>query len=336
MPSPADPSVTPASSPAPWQVEPPRPADRGLVGRLLEDVVAEDPSVAPEVAAGTVRAGAWLHRERPTWSGVVLDPTQPTRTVVGYADVLATSEGAPEPRHLLIHPAYRDRGVAAVLLTASTAAVAELAGAAPAAVPLDDLLPDPDEVTYEPARVSRPRWRSAALGAGAIAAAGVAAVLAVQVAAGPLGSVLPFLSPRDAGSSSSTPPPAPSSPTSAPSPQPVVAAGDPIPPQPGSTPSGGPGPSTPAPTPSGSPTPTTPPTPPPPSRSPGLASLLLDPVVGGLVGTVDGVTGDALSPVTGVLTDTTDATTDVLDDVLDGVLGLLPAPSATTGPASRR
>ena len=42
MPSPADPSVTPATSPAPWQVEPPRPADRGLVGRLLEDVVAED------------------------------------------------------------------------------------------------------------------------------------------------------------------------------------------------------------------------------------------------------------------------------------------------------
>ena len=170
MPSPADPSVTPATSPAPWQVEPPRPADRGLVGRLLEDVVAEDPSVAPEVAAGTVRAGAWLHRERPAWSGVVLDPAQPTRTVVGYADVLATSEGAPESRHLLVHPAYRDRGVAAALLTASTAAVAELAGAAPAAVPLDDLLPDPDEVTYEPARVSRPRWRSAALGAGAIAA----------------------------------------------------------------------------------------------------------------------------------------------------------------------
>ena len=47
---------------------------------------------------------------------------------------------------------------------------------------------------------------------------------------------------------------------------------------------------------------------------------MLDPVVGGLVGTVDGVTGDALSPVTGVLTDTTDATTDVLDDVLDGEL----------------
>ena len=336
MTSATDPTVPPAASPAAWQVEPPRPADRGLVGRLLEDVVAEDPSVAPEVAAGTVRAGAWLHRERPAWSGVVVDPAQPTRTVVGYADVLAGPGGAPEPRHLLVHPAYRDRGVAATLLTASTAAVAELAGAAPAAVPLDDLLPDPDEVTYEPARVSRPRWRAAALGAGAIAAAGVAAVLAVQVAAGPLGSVLPFLSPRDAGSSSSTPPPAPASPTSVPSPQPVVAAGDPIPPEPGNTPSGGPGPTTPAPPPSGSPAPTTPPPTPPPSRSPGLASLLLDPVVGGLVGTVDGVTGDALSPVTGVLTDTTDATTDVLDDVLDGVLGLLPAPSATTGPAPRR
>jgi hypothetical protein len=54
------------------------------------------------------------------------------------------------------------------------------------------------------------------------------------------------------------------------------------------------------------------------------------------VGTVDGVTGDALSPVTGVLTGTTDATTDVLDDVLDGVLGLLPVPAAATQPAPRR
>ena len=58
--------------------------------------------------------------------------------------------------------------------------------------------------------------------------------------------------------------------------------------------------------------------------------------MGGLVGTVDGVTGDALSPVTGVLTDTTDATTDVLDVVLDGVLGLLPVPAAATQPAPRR
>ena len=97
MPSPADPSVTPAASPAPWQVEPPRPADRGLVGRLLEDVVAEDPSVAPEVAAGTVRAGAWLHRERPAWSGVVLDPAQPTRTVVGTPTCWPPPRARPSP-----------------------------------------------------------------------------------------------------------------------------------------------------------------------------------------------------------------------------------------------
>ncbi|CAM3777697.1 hypothetical protein NOMA109596_10440 [Nocardioides marinus] len=47
-----------------------------------------------------------------------------------------------------------------------------------------------------------------------------------------------------------------------------------------------------------------------------------------MTGTVDDVTGGALSPVTGVLTDTADATTDVLDEVLDGVLGLLPAPTS--------
>ncbi|WP_298751537.1 hypothetical protein, partial [uncultured Nocardioides sp.] len=117
------------AQPAPWQVEPPRPADRGLVGRLLEDVVAEEPSIAPEVAAGTVRAGAWLQRERPSWSGVVVDPDQPTRTVVGYADVLAPSEGAATTRHLWVHPSYRDRGVHAALTAAAGRAVATLAGA---------------------------------------------------------------------------------------------------------------------------------------------------------------------------------------------------------------
>lgn len=334
MASPADPSVPPAAPPAPWQVESPRPADRGLVGRLLEDVVAEDPSVAPEVAAGTVRAGAWLHRERPAWSGVVVDAEQPTRTVVGYADVRATPEGSHEPRHLLVHPAYRDRGVTTALVTASSAAVAELAGAS-AVVPLDDLLPDPDEVTYEPERVSRSRWRSAALGAAGIAAAGVAAVLAVQVVAGPLGSVLPFFSPRDPDAS--TPPStAPSAPTAAPSPQAVVLAGDPLTPQPSAAPSSTPTTTSPSQGPSGSPSPTAPPTTPPPSTSPGLASLLLDPLVNGLVGTVDGVTGGTLSPVTGVVTDTTDTTTDVLDEVLDGVLGLLPAPSAPAASAPPR
>ena len=186
------------AQPAPWQVEPPRPADRGLVGRLLEDVVAEEPSIAPEVAAGTVRAGAWLQRERPSWSGVVVDPDQPTRTVVGYADVLAPSEGAATTRHLWVHPSYRDRGVHAALTAAAGRAVATLAGAA-AALGEDDLLPDPGEVTYEPERVSPSRWRGAALGSGAIAAAGAVAVLAVQVASGPLGSALPFLSPLQRG-----------------------------------------------------------------------------------------------------------------------------------------
>ncbi|MBU2073679.1 MAG: hypothetical protein KKE65_03245 [Actinobacteria bacterium] len=328
----SSPDADPAQ-PATWQVEPPRPADRGLVGRLLEDVVAEDPSVAPEVAAGTVRAGAWLHRARPSWSGVVVDPARPTRTVVGYVDVLAPSEGSAEgavtTRHLLVHPSYRDRGVHATLVAAAGVAAAELAGAAPV-LTLDDLLPDPDEVTYEPERVSRSRWRSAALGAGAIAAAGAAAVLAVQVASGPLGAALPFLSPRAPGLTSPTPSAAPAEPTTAPSPQSVAVAGEPLVPQPTSGPTTGPdpGPGTPSGSPTPSPSPTAPPTDPPPSRTPGLASLLLDPVVGGLTGTVDDVTGGALSPVTGVLTDTADATTDVLDEVLDGVLGLLPAPTS--------
>ncbi|MAO80126.1 MAG: hypothetical protein CMH82_05570 [Nocardioides sp.] len=316
------------AQPAPWQVEPPRPADRGLVGRLLEDVVAEEPSIAPEVAAGTVRAGAWLQRERPSWSGVVVDPDQPTRTVVGYADVLAPSEGAATTRHLWVHPSYRDRGVHAALTAAAGRAVATLAGAA-AALGEDDLLPDPGEVTYEPERVSPSRWRGAALGSGAIAAAGAVAVLAVQVASGPLGSALPFLSPRVPTAGSPTPSAAPSEPASAPSPQAVVVAGEPLVPQPTRGPTAGPGPGSPSASPTPSPPPTSPPPGPPPSRSPGLASLLLDPVVGGMTGTVDEVTGGALSPMTGLLTDTTDATTDVLDDVLDGVLGLLPLPTAS-------
>lgn len=48
-----------------WRVDPPRPADRRLVARLLEQALAVDASVAPEVASGEQRPGAWLQRVRP-------------------------------------------------------------------------------------------------------------------------------------------------------------------------------------------------------------------------------------------------------------------------------
>lgn len=318
-----------AVEPADWQVEPPRPADRGLVGRLLESVVAADPSVAPEVADGSVRAGAWLHRERPAWAGVVVDPTRSPRTVVGYVDVAAVggAGAAHATRHLLVDPAYRGRGVDAALTSAAAASAAELAGV----VPVDDGLPDADEVTFEPERVTPSRWRTAAAGAALIAGAGALGVVAVQVGAGPLGSFLPFLAPGDPASSPGADPDPEAGPASPPAPQTVVPAGAPLAPQPagnsGTDPSAGPTspPTNPPSTPPG------PPGPPPPSNDSGLVSLLLDPVVAGVIGTADGLTGDALAPVTGTVQDTTDATTDVLDGVVDGLVGLLPAPG-TMGP----
>lgn len=295
-----------------WSVEQPRPADRGLVARLLEDVVAADPSVAPEVADGSVRPGSWLHRVRPAWAGVVVDASVGPRTVVGYASVVAEPASGHRLQDVLVAPVLADRGVEQVLLAAATVAVDELAGA-PVADPVPGL--DIAPATYPDARVERPRGRLALAGAAVVVAVGALGMLAVQVGVGPLGGVLPFLEPSGVDRAAEPDPvEAAASPVAA-DPQPVVVAGQPIQPQPVPV-----GPSTGAPTtgPSPSPGPTEPTDPGPsqPPAAPGVTSSLLDPVVATVVETVDGLTGGALSPVTGPVQDAGDWLTDTLDELL--------------------
>ncbi|MGV3563737.1 MAG: hypothetical protein ACO1ON_10670, partial [Nocardioides sp.] len=206
--SPAGSPGTPAADGG-WQVVPPLPADRGLVARLLEECVREDralAALAPGVADGTQRAGAWLASTRPAWSGVVAEPGRSPRRLLGYADVLATP--GPTPRHrvrlVLLAAAADGTPVAGLLRTAAEEAVAALdaalgtaaLGTAAAAVSL----PDPDEAP--PTRFAVPvpvrrRPVAALAGAAAIVIGGVLAILAVQVGVGPLGGVLPFLAPDD-------------------------------------------------------------------------------------------------------------------------------------------
>lgn len=297
-----------------WLVEKPRPADRGLVVRLLEQLVAADPSVAPEVADGSMRPGPWLQRIRPAWSGIVVDPEAGSRTVIGYAAVVADPASGHRVHDVLVATVFADRGVEAALRTEATAAVRELAGAPSAAAPSEGLQIDP--VTYPDVRVDRPRRRLALVGAAVIVAVGTLGVLAVQVGAGPLGGVLPFLEPSGI-SRDEDPAGAPTtSPAPVPTPQAVVVAGAPIPPQPLPIigPTGFPtGSATGGPSASGSPTgaPTT--TPP---AAPGPTSSLLDPVVASVVDTVDGLTGGALSPATGPAEQAGDELTDTLDELL--------------------
>lgn len=303
-----------------WQVEVPRPADRGLVARLLEQVVAADPSVAPEVADGSQRPGPWLQRVRPAWSGVVVDPTAPARTVVGYAAVVADPAAAPSQHRLhdvLVAPGFAERGVEAVLLSAAPDALASLAGA-PVVEP-EEISLEVGPVTYPDQRVDRPRRRLALVGAAAIAVLGTVGVLAVQVGTIPFGGSLPFLSPDEVerADGSADEPASPTQP--APSPQSVVPAGQPIAPEPTtappSAPTGGPSgqPTTgPAPTDQPSPGPSQPP------DDPGTTSSLLDPVVTVVVDTVDQLTGGASSPVTGMVEETGDELTDTVDGLLPG------------------
>lgn len=311
-------------TPGSWHVEPPAPSDRGLVARLLEAVVAADPSVAPEVADRSVRPAQWLQRPRPGWTGVVVEPGAEHRTVIGYAAVAPDDHGALRLSHLLVSPAWADRGVEAALGEAATEALAgPVAAPAPAT---DDEGLEIGAVTYPAERVERPRRRAALLGAGAIVLVGTLGVLAVQVGTGPLGSVLPFLAPDPVvPAADSGPTPAPDAPaTPLPALDPVPGATlSPAPAAP-STPGapGGPGaPQPPGPT--APPPGTTPPGPTP--DGPGTVSSLLDPVVATVVSTVDGLTGNGLSPVTGTVEETTDGLTDVLDDAVDLVVGLLPA-----------
>lgn len=334
MPSRPDRSSPAAAAP---RVESARPADRGLVARLLEAVVADDPSVAPEVASGAVRAAQWLQRTPADWRGVaVLDGPEGVREVVGY--VAAPAGGGPEL--VLLHPAHRDPALAAALVAAARDA---LAVAPPPPVVVDEDEPEPEVVAVVAPPVG---WRqrllepTVALG---IVAAGVVAVLAVQVGTGPLRDVVPFLG-GDRGSTAAdgrgagTPSASPSSDPSgsagpavdqaaAPvpgtvlvpvtNPAPGGSAGD-VPPTGPGTPDPTTGPGTPPPAP-----PSTPPSPQPP-RGNGPTSSLLDPVVAEVVEVVDGATGGALAPVTGVVQGAVDGVT----DLLDGVLGVLLPTSA--------
>lgn len=308
--------TTPVDAPRAWQVETPRPADRGLVVRLLEQVVAADAGVAPEVASGAQRPGPWLQRVRPAWSGVVVDPASAARSVVGYAAVVPVA-GGHALQDVLVAPGA-DAGVDRALRAAASGALASLRAAPP--VVTGDLALEVGEVTYPAERVPRRRGRAALVGAAVIAALGTAGVLAVQVGVTPFSGALPFLSPdgvnrTDRGTGADPTPAASTTTATTAAPQAVLAAGQPLQPLPQPS-SGGPG-GTPGPTSTPSPsdgptsTPTDQPEPP-----PGPTSSLLDPVVTTVVDTVDGLTGGALSPVTGTLEATTDGLTDTLDDLL--------------------
>lgn len=315
----------PAERPRPEpRVERARPADRGLVARLLEAVVAEDPAVAPEVAAGSLRAAQWLQRARTDWQGVAVLDADGVRSVVGYVAVSAASG----PGRLLVHPAYRRTDLEARLLASARAALAEAPAPAPVVVEPET---EPELVRVAPARTTWRQRVTEPVGAVAIVAAGLVAVLAVQVGTGPLADVVPFLG-RDRDASSGSDVRADQDPTLSPSlvsPSAEPAAAAPVPgvvltPAPATPAPGTPG-SGPTPAPSGpaapSPTPTPAPTDPPRQAS-GPTSALLDPVVQEVVEVLDGVTGNAAAPVTGAVRDVLDLTTDVLDDVI----GLLVPP----------
>ncbi|MDN4161784.1 GNAT family N-acetyltransferase [Nocardioides abyssi] len=330
-----DPARTEHPRPEP-RVERARPADRGLVARLVEAVVAADPSVAPEVASGALRAAQWLQRTPADWQGVAVVEDGGVRSVVGYvaADSGPGSAAGVRAHRVLVHPAYRDSGLGPALVAAARAALADEPAPAPTVVEPD---PAPELVRVETPPVTWRQRLTEPAGALAIVAAGAVAVLAVQVGGGPLGDVVPFLD-RDADrpasaerggvdeadvdgrSADPSSPPASSVPVPGVVLTPVAA---PSPPAPSGDPQPGPGPGQPTtpPAPPATPAPTPPGTPGP---GPGPTSGLLDPVVEEVVEVLDGATGSAVAPVTGAVRDLLDATT----DVLDGVLGVLIPPRA--------
>lgn len=323
----------PPSPTTDWRVETPQPADRGLVARLLEQVVAAEPSVAPEVADGSQRPGPWLQRVRPVWSGVVVDPMASARTLVGYAAVVADPAAGPTQHRLhdvLVAPGFAERGVEAVLVSAAADAMTALADA-PRVEP-EEITLEVGPVTYPDQRVDRPRRRFALIGVAVIVALGTVGVLAVQVGVNPFGATLPFLSPgeverpdRSADEPGSSSQPAPSTQAIVPAGQPIQP--QPIQPQPTTSPSSGllSGPlSSPTTGPSGQPTTSGPLTgqptggPSQPSADAGVTTSLLDPVVSTVVDTLDQLTGGAVSPLTGTLEEIVDDLTDTVDGLLPG------------------
>lgn len=174
-----------------WIVESPRPSDRGLVARLLEDVLKVSPATAPEVAAGTLRAAQWLQSPRPAWAGVVVDPNSEARSIVGYASVGAVG-GKNIVTAMLVSPAVQDAAVLAALRAAADSALS--------VKPVDEgpelneeglEIPPP---TFLEANGQTPKERGL-IGAMVIAGLGLWGVLAVQIGLGELGDALPFRNP---------------------------------------------------------------------------------------------------------------------------------------------
>lgn len=133
----------------PWRLEESRPADRGLVARLVEAVAAADPAAAPEVASGSVRAAQWLQQPRPA-AAVVAVEGQPRR-VVGYAAAEVHDDGPVVSRVLVLpgadaalHGALSEE----VLRVARSGAASAVA---PAGVAVEDVEPDPRATTLLPA-----------------------------------------------------------------------------------------------------------------------------------------------------------------------------------------
>lgn len=327
MPAPPEPAATHA----PWRVERARPTDRGLVARLVEAVVAADPAVAPPVADGTLRAAQWLQQERPAWEGVAVLGAEPRR-VVGYVAAPAGPRAA-APR-VLLHPDHGDPALRDELVAAARRGLAEARRrpAVPAPLPLPLPADRPAISAAPPAPPGRRRLRdrlTEPVGAVAILAGGTAAVLAVQVGAGPLSDVVPFLRPDREGPAAAAEPspgprPAPPTPTElpravAPTPAagpagaPTTGEATPTPPPATTAPPAPAAPSVDPPAPAG---------PPPPRQTPEPTSALVDPLVTGVLGAVDGATGGALAPVTATVGGLAGTTT----DVLDGLLGLLVPP----------
>ena len=324
-------------SPTGWRVERARPADRGLVARLLETVVADEPSVAPAVADGTLRAAQWLQQVRPDWAGVAVVDDDSGRRVVGY---LATAAGPPSDLRVLVHPDHRDDGVQAALAKAAREALATAPPPAPVVVEDDE--PPPVLSALQPATAvaatppatpasSRRLWPerlTVPAGAVAITAAGLAAVLAIEIGSGPLREAFPFLRPYgDLAAPAARTEPRPPAPPAEPSPAAPVpgirfspaSALATAPDGQGSQPGPGPGaqPGTqPLPGLPGTVEPLDPDRPTDPEPEPGPASTVADPVVTDVADTVDDATGGATTPVTREVRQVADTATDVVDDVL--------------------
>ncbi|WP_435743781.1 hypothetical protein [Nocardioides sp. SYSU DS0663] len=323
-----------------WRIEPALVTDRGLVARLVEAVAAADPSAAPEVADGSLRAAQWLQQLRPEWTGVAVLTGEASsgRRVVGYVAAVAGPETG---WRVLVHPTLRGGSMEHELVLAARAALMTAATVeAPRVVdpqqPAAPLVTGPEPEPAPPARPWGERLVTTA-GAVAIAIAGVAATLAVQIGTGTFDDLSPFLGPdtdrapaaaAERGPASGAAPAARSvsgtvlTPTPPPT-SPAPATGAPVDDGPG-LPPGGAQPDGPGEPPVASPGVGTPR-----PEAPGLVSAVVDPLADGGLGVVDAVTRGATAPVTDGVREVVDAGTDAVDGL---VAGLLDALATRSGP----